>query len=108
MQCHAGRVGECNVKSDICVLAGVFSCILGTFLLERKVTYYLMRTYLPTSLFVSLSWISFWIDETHMSARCSLGMLTVLTTTAQGSLFNEGLPNLSYAKAIDVWMSVRE
>ena len=41
-----------------------------------------------------------------MGARVTLGMMTVLTISAQGEKKN--LPRLSYVKAIDVWMSVCE
>ena len=79
---------------------------MGRFYLRRKVWYYIMRTYIPTTLVVLLSWISFWIDEEHIAARVTLGMLTVLTTTSQSDQFVQDLPRLSYIKAIDVWMSV--
>ncbi|KAI0238206.1 Glycine receptor subunit alpha-2 [Lamellibrachia satsuma] len=98
-----------NTETGVCAKnysTGNYSCIIGKFRFKRKVTYYLMQTYLPTGLFVSLSWISFWIDEAHIGARITLGILTVLTTTAQGNLISKNLPRLSYIKAIDVWMSV--
>ena len=101
-----GDPDKFKMTSHYRVSTGNYSCIIGKFRFKRKVTYYLMQTYLPTGLFVSLSWISFWIDEAHIGARITLGMLTVLTTTAQGNLISKNLPRLSYIKAIDVWMSV--
>lgn len=61
---------------------------------------------MPTLLVVVLSWLSFWIDETAVPARVSLGILNVLTMTSQATAVNQQLPRVSYIKAIDVWMTM--
>ncbi|KAK2177923.1 hypothetical protein NP493_571g02011 [Ridgeia piscesae] len=97
-----------DVKNDNCSAiysTGNYSCIYAKFLLNRQFHYYLVQTYVPTILIVILSWVSFWIDETAVPARITLGILTVLTMTSQSTIINQRLPRVSYIKAIDVWMS---
>ncbi|VDI37552.1 glycine receptor alpha-2 [Mytilus galloprovincialis] len=91
---------EETIKCDK-VYAGLkFSCVQMNIKLDRLYDYYLIQTYIPTTLIVILSWVSFWISIDATPARISLGLLTVLTMTTQ----NTGLPQVSYFKAIDVWM----
>ncbi|XP_052076655.1 glycine receptor subunit alpha-2-like [Mytilus californianus] len=91
---------EKTIKCDK-VYAGLkFSCVQMNIKLDRLYDYYLIQTYIPTTLIVILSWVSFWISIDATPARISLGLLTVLTMTTQ----NTGLPKVSYFKAIDVWM----
>ena len=83
---------------------GTYSCIYATFSLRRDWGFYLFHTYIPSMLIVILSWCNFWIDYQAVPARVSLGLLTVLTMTTQSSVVNTRLPNVSYVKALDVWM----
>ncbi|KAL4230208.1 Glycine receptor subunit alpha-3 [Mactra antiquata] len=72
--------------------------------LRRKVGYYIVQVFVPSILIVVLSWVSFWVDHDAVAARISLGVLTVLTMTTQSSGAKQSLPQVSYVKAIDVWM----
>ncbi|CAD5124854.1 DgyrCDS13109 [Dimorphilus gyrociliatus] len=83
---------------------GNFSCLEAILYFQRKMEYYLIQVYLPSSLVVVLSWLSFWIDIEAVPARISLGLLTVLTMSTQNSDFASQMPRLSYVKAVDVWM----
>lgn len=85
---------------------GNFTCIEGKFILSRQMGYYLIQAYVPTTLIVMLSWISFWISINATPARVSLGITTVLTITSQRSALTAALPMVSYVMAIDIWMSL--
>lgn len=86
--------------------AGNFSCLRVDFNLQRSIGFYIVHIYVPSVLIVILSWVSFWLNVDAIPARISLGVLTVLTLTTQGSLAIASLPRVSYIKAIDVWMAV--
>ena len=45
----------------------------------RNLGHYLIQIYLPATLIVILSWVSFWLDRTSAPARVSLGITSVLT-----------------------------
>lgn len=65
--------------------------------------FYVYGFYLPVTLVVLLSWISFWIDPESTPARVSLGVITIL---AMGNYLHGGgaTPNVSYATALDVYV----
>ncbi|XP_053400592.1 glycine receptor subunit alpha-2-like [Mercenaria mercenaria] len=83
---------------------GKFACLQAWIRLNRKVGYYIVQVFVPSVLIVVLSWVSFWMDHDAVPARVSLGVLTVLTMTTQSSGAKQSLPQVSYVKAIDVWM----
>ncbi|XP_064637302.1 glycine receptor subunit alpha-2-like [Lineus longissimus] len=84
---------------------GNFSDIQFEFHIRRDLGFYLIQTYIPSTLIVILSWLSFWLDVHATPARVSLGLLTVLTMTTQNMGINAQLPRVSYVKGIDIWMS---
>ncbi|OWF45321.1 glycine receptor subunit alphaZ1-like isoform X2 [Mizuhopecten yessoensis] len=85
--------------------SGNFSCLEVTLHLTRNTGYYIAQIFIPSILIVMLSWVSFWVDAEATPARISLGVLTVLTITTQGSGARSTLPRVSYIKAIDIWMA---
>ena len=55
---------------------------------------------------VIVSWVSFWLDQSAVPARVTLGVTTLLTMATQTSGINQKLPPVSYTKALDVWTGV--
>ena len=86
-------------------IPGTFPHLTTTFDLERRYGVYLLQTYIPTILIVILAWVSFWVNMDSAPARVSLGVTTVLTMAAQLSGSKASIPQVHYAKAIDVWMA---
>ncbi len=58
----------------------------------------MVQTYIPSSLIVAISWVSFWIDPNAVPARVTLSFTTLLTLTTQAAAIRMGLPAVSYAK----------
>ncbi|ETN68682.1 hypothetical protein NECAME_05527 [Necator americanus] len=50
------------------------------------------------------SMFSFWLDVEAVPARVSLAITTLLTLSTQANAARMALPEVSYMKAIDVWM----
>ena len=67
--------------------------------------YYLIQIYIPSSLIVIISWVSFWLNRGATPARVGLGVTTVLTMTTLISSTNSALPKISYVKSIDVYLA---
>ncbi|XP_077982653.1 glycine receptor subunit alphaZ1-like [Glandiceps talaboti] len=84
---------------------GDFTALEAYFVLRRVYDYHILQTYVPTAVYVLISWLSFWINPEGAPARIALGITTVLTVTAQGTGVRGGLPRVAYVKAIDVWMT---
>lgn len=70
----------------------------------RSLGYYITQIYIPSTLIVMLSWVSFWLDRTAAPARVSLGITTVLTMVTFIWSTNASLPKISYIKGIDVYL----
>ncbi|XP_077982469.1 glycine receptor subunit alpha-2-like isoform X2 [Glandiceps talaboti] len=85
---------------------GNFSALRAYFLLRRIYDYHLIQTFIPTAVYVIISWLSFWINPEAAPARVALGITTVLTVTSQGTGVRNGLPSVAYVKVIDVWMTM--
>jgi len=71
----------------------------------RSMGYYLIQIYIPSSLIVIISWVSFWLNRGATPARVGLGVTTVLTMTTLISSTNSALPKISYVKSIDVYLA---
>lgn len=71
---------------------------------SRSLGYFITQIYIPSTLIVALSWVSFWLDRTAAPARVSLGITTVLTMVTFIWSTNASLPKISYIKGIDVYL----
>ena len=119
---------------DKVFIAGSIPRIRFTILLRRKLSYHLIQTYLPSSLFVFVSWLSFLIPAGSIPERLGCCMTTLLTLTAMFAAVRycwkqlewnylaqrnfigccavckflqfcrHNAPNVSYVKALDIWM----
>eukprot|EP00073_Rattus_norvegicus_P050973 XP_017453357.1 PREDICTED: gamma-aminobutyric acid receptor subunit rho-3 isoform X1 [Rattus norvegicus] len=76
------------------------------FVLRRHIFFFVLQTYFPAMLMVMLSWVSFWIDRRAVPARVSLGITTVLTMSTIVTGVSASMPQVSYVKAVDVYMWV--
>ncbi|CAD6185044.1 unnamed protein product [Caenorhabditis auriculariae] len=83
---------------------GTWSCVTAEFFVKREITHHVMQSYVPTTLIVVISWFSFWLDVEAVPARVSLAITTLLTLSTQANAARMALPEVSYMKAIDVWM----
>ncbi|OWA49774.1 Gamma-aminobutyric acid receptor subunit beta [Hypsibius exemplaris] len=83
---------------------GQYSRLSCELKFSRRMGYYIIQIYLPSSLIVVISWVSFWLNRESTPARVSLGVTTVLTMTTLMSSTNSQLPKVSYAKGIDVYL----
>jgi len=91
---------------DVVTTTGEYSCLRVKLLFARQLSFFLVTVYVPCSMTVSVSWMSFWLDHKAVPARVALGVTTLLAmSTTQASIQNS-LPPVAYTKAIDVWSGV--
>lgn len=85
--------------------SGNYSRLCADILFSRSMGYYIIQVYVPSSLIVVMSWVSFYLDRSSAPARVGLGVTTVLTmVTLMGSV-NSSLPKISYMKALDIYLA---
>ncbi|CAI4229423.1 unnamed protein product [Auanema sp. JU1783] len=94
------ETNTCTSKTN----TGTYSCLKVTFNLHRQFSYYMLQVYIPSTLLVIVSWISFWLERTAVPARITLGVTSLLTMTTQAASIQNSLPAVSYVKAIDIWL----
>ena len=75
-------------------------------ILRRQIMFYMMQIYIPSILFVVVSWVSFLIPAEMAQGRMLLTITTMLTMVSLFAAGSEYVPKASYVKAIDVWMCV--
>ncbi|XP_078094753.1 gamma-aminobutyric acid receptor subunit delta [Mustelus asterias] len=83
--------------------AGQFPRLSLHFQLRRNRGVYIIQSYMPSILLVAMSWVSFWISQSAVPARVSLGITTVLTMTTLMISARKSLPRASAIKALDVY-----
>uniref|UniRef100_G3NPH8 Gamma-aminobutyric acid type A receptor subunit delta n=1 Tax=Gasterosteus aculeatus aculeatus TaxID=481459 RepID=G3NPH8_GASAC len=83
--------------------AGRFPRLSLRFELRRNRGVYIIQSYMPSILLVAMSWVSFWISQSAVPARVSLGITTVLTMTTLMVSARSSLPRASAIKALDVY-----
>merc|ERR1711953_442082 len=96
-----------DVVTDKCEessLIGNYSCLVAKFHLSRSIGFHMVQSYIPTILIVVISWVSFWMDTDSVPGRTTLGVTTLLTVSSKSAGLNAETPQVSYVKAIDVWM----
>lgn len=82
---------------------GHYDCIKAVFFLARDDGYYMVRSYIPTSLALMFSWVQVWLPIELMEARIGIAITVLLTISTESNGARESLPNVSYLKAIDLW-----
>ena len=68
--------------------SGNYSRLCADILFSRSMGYYIIQVYVPSSLIVVMSWVSFYLDRSSAPARTGLGVTTVLTMVTLMSSVN--------------------
>ena len=81
-----------------------YLCLRFPFI--RRITSAIVTIYIPSTLTVIVSWLSFYIDVESPPARVTLGIMPVLTIITQILEVRKILPPINYVTAIDIWLFV--
>ncbi|XP_057216855.1 gamma-aminobutyric acid receptor subunit beta-2 isoform X1 [Triplophysa rosa] len=92
------------ISKNVVFSTGSYPRLSLSFKLKRNIGYFILQTYMPSTLITILSWVSFWINYDASAARVALGITTVLTMTTINTHLRETLPKIPYVKAIDVYL----
>ncbi|KAI6176857.1 Ligand-Gated ion Channel [Aphelenchoides bicaudatus] len=95
-----------HVERVISLSTGNYSRLTTFFTFKRNIGFYLIQIYLPSSLIVVISWVSFWLNREATQARVTIGVTTVLTQTTLMTSTNASLPKVSYVKSLDIFLGV--
>lgn len=77
------------------------------FKFQRRTGFFLLQIYIPLTLIVMCSWVTFWLVKTEkggeIPARTGLGATTVLSVVTIG-FGGKSKPQVGYATALDVFI----
>ncbi|XP_046397112.1 glycine receptor subunit alpha-4-like [Ischnura elegans] len=93
-------------KGDVNFPSGSYPAITLVINLRRRLSYHLLQTYVPSTMFVVVSWLSFLVPPESVPGRMAICMTTLLTLTAMFAAVRQNTPSVSYVKALDIWMVV--
>ena len=83
------------------------STVSITFKFQRQQGFYLLQIYIPLTLIVMCSWVTFWLTKTEkggeIPARTGLGASSVLSVVTIG-FGGKTKPQVGYATALDVFI----
>ena len=72
--------------------------------LKRYLGYHIIQTYIPSVIFVAVAWVSFLVPSDVIPGRMVLCVTTLLTLTSMFNAVRGLTPQVSYMKAIDLWV----
>ncbi|CAL4061829.1 unnamed protein product [Meganyctiphanes norvegica] len=84
----------------------IYSVLVVQLQFDREHMYYIYQFYMPSMLFVCVSWVSFWLDHAAAPARVTLGTSTLLSFVYLSSASKEALSKGSVITFIDWWYFV--
>jgi hypothetical protein len=76
------------------------SALVYTLQMQRNSYFYMVFYIIPSVIFVICSYLSFWIDQDSVTARCALGSTIIVITITFSNNINNILPAIDYA----VWL----
>ena len=70
--------------------------LILNIILNRKVNYHLINSYIPSCLFVTVAWLSLFVNPEAIPGRISMVMMTLLTLMAMFSGIRQSTPKVSF------------
>ena len=68
---------------------------------EREVSFYVWKVFIPLCLIVFVSWAVFWIDPAQLATQCGIGTAMMLTIIAFLLSLQNILPRINYLTRMD-------
>lgn len=87
-----------TVKSD-----GEYSLLVLDLAFIRNSGYYLLAFYLPATMLVIVSWLSFVVDVRNSLLKSGISLFSLIALAQIMATLNRELPHTNHLKAIDVW-----
>ncbi|CAF1355234.1 unnamed protein product [Adineta ricciae] len=78
-----------------------FSVLRVDFVLKRHMGYYIIQVYIPSSMLVMLSWVSFFIHREATADRVNIAAMSVLSLTTLSFDIRNHTATVSYLTALD-------
>ena len=87
---------------DVITATGAYSCLRVELLFARQLSFFVVTVYVPCTMTVSVSWMSFWLDHKSAPARVALTITTLLAMATTTASINSSMPPVAYTKVITI------
>ena len=84
-------------------VVGNFSTLNIRVTLTRHISQFVVDYYIPSSMLIIMSWVSFWLEPSAIPGRTTLGTASWLTFITLNRDVNSEVSHVGYIKFIDVW-----
>ncbi|KAH6930530.1 hypothetical protein HPB50_014657 [Hyalomma asiaticum] len=91
------------------ILAGDYSCVRAEIWFQRLSRSLDVLVFIPCAMYVLLSWIPLWLDNSGAATRTRLtvpALVLIAMASTVSRLWQSEFPRTSYTKAVDVWTTV--
>lgn len=78
--------------------------LIFTLVLRRKLSYHVVQTYIPSTIYLTVSWLALFVPPQSIAERLAMAMTIMLTLTAMFASERQNVPRVSYVTYLDVWM----
>lgn len=85
---------------------GTYSYLYAGLVLKRLTNYYFVHVFIPSTMLVIVSWLSFWISVREQLLKSLIALLSLITLALAVSYVNQNLPHPAYTKAVDCWTGI--
>ncbi len=72
--------------------------------MTRKLSYHVVQTYVPSSVYLTVSWLALFVPPQSIAERLAMAMTIMLTLTAMFATERQSVPRVSYVTYLDIWM----
>nr|ACX33156.1 putative glutamate-gated chloride channel [Rhipicephalus sanguineus] len=98
-------LGSCTSRT----ITGDYSCLRAEIWFQRMSRSLDVLLFIPCAMYVLLSWIPLWLDNTGAATRTRLtvpALVLIAMASTVSRLRDSEFPRTSYTKAVDVWTTV--
>ncbi|XP_045108673.1 glycine receptor subunit alpha-2-like [Portunus trituberculatus] len=98
------RLEKVDARTKVEDSYGAYPALAFRIHLTRRLSSVLLQLYLPSALFVVVSFVSFLVPPDAIPGRITLCITTILTMSTLLGVAMQSTPRVSYVRAIDVWL----
>ncbi|XP_050686694.1 glycine receptor subunit alpha-2-like [Eriocheir sinensis] len=98
------RMEKVESANQVVDAYGTYPALAFRIHLTRRLSSVLLQLYLPSGLFVVVSFVSFLVPPDAIPGRMTLCITTILTMSTLLGVAMQSTPRVSYVRAIDVWL----
>ena len=83
----------------------VYPGLIATITFDRIKNYHIIQTYIPSGLFIIVSYLTLFMPPTGLVARSGVPVLVLLTLFNMNNGIRANVPKVSYATYLDIWIT---